>query len=114
MTFSRREFLHTGIAASSVLILPRGLRGQSSIAPSSRLQIAMIGVGARGRAPLAALQDEQIVAFCDVDYDRARGGASQEKKGKELLERFKQARWFHDYRLMFEQMSEQIDAVVIT
>ena len=77
----------------------------------------MIGVGARGRAPLAALQEEQIVAFCDVDHDRARGGSrqeKQEKKGKALFERFGQARWFHDYRLMFEQMSDQIDAVVIT
>src|SRR5687768_12529088 len=114
MPLSRRQFLHTGIAGSSVLILPRGLRGQSATAPNSRLQIAMIGVGARGRAPLAALQEEQIVAFCDVDYDRTRGGANQEKKGKGLFDRFRKAKWFHDYRLMFEQMSDQIDAVVIT
>ena len=30
------------------------------------------------------------------------------------LARFPGAKWFHDYRLMFEQMSDQIDAVVVT
>src|SRR6187200_29525 len=104
MHLSRRDFLRTSSLASSVLILPRGLRAQSPIAPNSRLQIAMIGVGGRGRAPLAALQDEQIVAFCDVDHDRGRAGISRDTKAKGLLERFTQAKWFHDYRLMFEQM----------
>jgi predicted dehydrogenase len=121
MPLSRRDFLRTSSLASSVLILPRGLRAQSQISPNARLQIAMIGVGNRGRAPLSALQDEQIVAFCDVDYERARGEAAQGKKvaagkkaGKGLFENFRQAKWFHDYRLMFEQMSDQIDAVVIS
>jgi predicted dehydrogenase len=114
MPLSRREFLRTSTFASSVLILPRGLKAQRSIAPNARLQIAMIGVGGRGRAPLAALQEEQIVAFCDVDHERARAVPAQQKKAKNLLEPFKQAKWFHDYRLMFEQMSDQIDAVVVT
>lgn len=114
MAVSRREFLRTSTIAGSVLILPRGLKAQRSIAPNNRLQIAMIGVGGRGRAPLAALQDEQIVAFCDVDHERARAVPVQQKKAKNLLEPFKQAKWFHDYRLMFERMSDQIDAVVVT
>lgn len=115
MNLSRRDFLRTGTVASSVLILPRGLRAQSPISPNARLQIAMIGVGGRGRAPLTALQNEQIVAFCDVDHDRARASTAADKKAKtSLFDRFKQAKWFHDYRLMFEQMSDQIDAVVIS
>src|SRR5215213_1773315 len=104
MTFSRREFLRASALASSVLILPGGLRGQGATSPNARLQIAMIGVGGRGRAPLAALQDEQIVAFCDVDHQRGRVGLVQDQKAKGLLDRFKDARWFHDYRLMFEQI----------
>jgi predicted dehydrogenase len=78
------------------------------------LQIAMIGVGGRGKAPLAALQNEQIVAFCDVDHERGREGIVKDRKSKGLLERFTGAKWFHDYRLMFEKMSDQIDGVVIT
>jgi predicted dehydrogenase len=111
---SRRAFLRSSALASSVLILPRGLRGQGSTPPNSRVQIAMIGVGGRGRAPLAALQDEQIVAFCDVDHDRGRNAIARDTKAKGLLDRFTEAKWFHDYRLMFEQMSDKIDAVVIT
>lgn len=114
MSLNRRTFLRTATFAGSVLILPRGLRAQRTAAPNSRLQIAMIGVGGRGRAPLAALQEEQIVAFCDVDHERGRAGVLQDKKTKGLLDRFSQAKWFHDYRVMFEQMSDQIDAVVIT
>jgi predicted dehydrogenase len=115
MTLSRRTFLRTGTVASSLLILPRGLRAQSPTSPNERLQIALIGVGGRGRAPLTALQSEQIVAFCDVDHDRARGLTAQDKKAKSSpLERFKEAKWFHDYRLMFERMSDQIDAVVVS
>src|SRR5687767_4843202 len=114
MPLSRREFLRAGSFASSVLILPRGLRGQNATSPNGRLQIAMIGVGGRGKAPLAALQNEQIVAFCDVDHARGRDGIIQDRKAKGLLERFTSAKWFHDYRLMFEKMSDQIDAVVIT
>jgi predicted dehydrogenase len=114
MPHSRRDFLRTGALASSVLILPRGLRAQSPISPNARLQIAMIGVGGRGKSALTALQDEQIVAFCDVDHARGRIGVAQDRKTKGLLENFTPARWFHDYRLMFEQMSDQIDAVVIT
>ena len=114
MAILRRDFLRRGTFASSVLILPRGLRAQSPIPPNERLQIAMIGVGGRGRAPLQALQDEQIVAFCDVDHERGREGIARDPKAKGRLQRFPQAKWFHDYRLMFERMSDQIDAVVIT
>ena len=117
MPVSRRDFLRHGALAGSVLILPRGLRGQAGTSPNARLQLALIGVGGRGRVPLNALQHEQIVAFCDVDFARARESAATEKKPKdtkEVLARFSQATWFHDYRVMFERMSDQIDAVVIS
>lgn len=117
MTLSRREFLHAGTVAGSALALPRSLRGQRTPTRNSRLQLALVGVGGRGRTALSALQDEQIVAFCDVDFARARDQAVRSAKKANVsspFARFSQARWFHDYRVMFEQMSDQIDAVVIT
>lgn len=110
---SRRSFVRASTLGSSLLILPRGLRAQSPLSPSSRVRLALIGVGGRGRAALAALRDEQIVAFCDVDYTRGREEVARDRKQPGLLDRFKDAKWFHDYRVLFEEMSDQIDAVVI-
>jgi hypothetical protein len=114
MKSTRRSFLRTGSLAGSLLILPRGLRAQSGPTANARLRLALIGVGGRGRSALAALQEEQIVAFCDVDFERGREELAGNRKMKGSLERFPEAKWFHDYRVMFEQMAEQIDAVVIT
>ncbi|MDO8539508.1 MAG: Gfo/Idh/MocA family oxidoreductase [Opitutaceae bacterium] len=114
MSFTRRDFIRTASIGGSVLILPRGLRAQGVISPNARLQLAVIGAGGRGRTALNALQDEQIVAFCDVDHARAREPHPQEKKVKNALNRFPDAKWFHDYRVMFERMADQIDAVVIS
>jgi predicted dehydrogenase len=111
MNVSRRSLLRAGALAGPLLLLPRHLRAQSA---NARLQLAMIGVGGRGRAALGALQDEQIVAFCDVDFARGRDEVAKDRKAPGLLARFGGARWFHDWRVMFEQMADQIDAVVIT
>jgi hypothetical protein len=110
----RRDFLRNISIASSLLILPRGLRGQRPSSPNARLQLALIGAGGRGRVALNALQDEQVVAFCDVDHERAREQHPQQKDGRSALQRFPDAKWFHDYRIMFERMAGQIDAVVIS
>ncbi len=113
MSLPRRDFLQRCSLASTLLILPRGLRAGAATPPNSRLQIALVGVGGRGRTALAALQSEQIVAFCDVDFARGRDAILKDGKSRGLLGRFSGARWFHDYREMFEQMGDAIDAVAI-
>ena len=75
-----------------------------SAAPSQRLNIAMIGPGGRGAENLAAIAHENIVAICDVDDQRA-GNAYQQ---------FPNARKFHDYRKMLDEMDRQIDAVLVS
>ena len=112
---SRRDFLKAGALAAGSLVLSRtSSRAAVSTAANSRLQLALIGVGQRGKAGLTALDHEQIVAFCDVDFARGRDQVAADRKSGPSLARFPQAKWFHDYRLMFEQMSDQIDAVVVT
>ena len=39
--------------------------------PSEKLNVAFIGVGGRGRANVGALADQNMVAFADVDDQRA-------------------------------------------
>lgn len=108
---SRRTFLAS--TAAGVLILPK-LRAANSTAANSRLRLAQIGVGGRGRAALSALQNEQYVAFCDVDDDRARPAAGKGKGDAAIFEKFKEAKWFKDYRVMFEKMAGEIDGVVVS
>jgi predicted dehydrogenase len=73
----RRSFvLHSGAALAAFSIAPQLLRAapQSGGAP---LPVAVIGIGRQGRAILAELQKmdaAQVVAICDVDERRRRGG----------------------------------------
>ena len=116
MHATRRDFLKTAGAASSLLVLPGRLSAAERRPANARLQLAMVGVGGRGKAALSALQSEQIVAFCDVDHARAKDETPRNKKtkGDGLFANFGSARWFHDYRVMFEQMADQIDAVIVS
>jgi len=63
----RREFLKSTVAAGAgLLILPGGsLMGAG--APSNKMNVALIGVGGRGRAHQGAIAGENVVALCDVD-----------------------------------------------
>ena len=108
---TRRQFLATGATFGSILILPHGLRGQGTRSPNERLRIAQVGVGGRGGASLSGLADEQFVALCDVDDKRSRAGIAGGKKAGPDTNRLKDAKWFKDFRVMFEQMADKIDAV---
>src|ERR1041385_42875 len=72
-SMSRRKFLAlTGTAAAFTIVPRRVLRGNDQIAPSRKLNIAGIGMGAQGRVDLAEFQkmpEVQIVAVCDVNRE---------------------------------------------
>jgi len=77
--------------------------GAESKSPNEKLNIAGIGVGGRGAADVKGVDDENIVALCDVDQMRAAG----------TLNRFPNAKKYRDFRKMLDEMDKQIDAVVI-
>lgn len=102
MRFSRRRFLQVGGAFSaSSIFFPSIIKAQNLRA--DKLRVAIIGVGGRGKSHVAALQSEQIVAFCDVDDNRAAATFSKYPN----VPRFK------DYRVMFDKMGKDFDAVSI-
>lgn len=114
---TRRRFLASGGAAGSLLLLPSGLYGQGAAkkpSPNARLRLALVGAGGRGGAALSGLADEQFVALCDVDEKRGRAAidAGAKKKPEEAA-RLKDVTWFRDFRVLFERMADQIDAVCI-
>ena len=67
---SRRQFTSTAaMAALSAAIVPSRVVGQN--APSTKLNLAAIGIGGMGFSNLKACAGENIVALCDVDKDYA-------------------------------------------
>lgn len=106
-TLSRRRFLGSILVAGAApLILPNRLLGQS--APSRTLNLACVGIGNQGRIVSRRIGDHhrvRVVAVCDVDLDHERVA--------EVLNAFPDARRFHDFRKMFDEMDQDIDAVSI-
>lgn len=113
MPISRRDFVWSSAVTGSLLVLPGAFAANPGAPLNSRLQLALIGVSGRAKAALDSLRSEQFVAFCDVDIERARHDVEADVRTKGILGRFPDAKWFHDYREMFDQMADQIDAVLI-
>ncbi len=101
---SRRQFVKgTSGALATFWIVPRHVLGQGQTPPSEKLNIACIGVGGRGGASVNGVQGETIVAMCDVDI-RSAGKA---------FEQYPAAKKYHDFRIMFDEMGDKIDAVTV-
>ena len=100
---SRRRFLKTSaLAAGAVTFgVPTLLRAANL---NSKVNIASIGAMGKGSSDTNCCSSENIVALCDVDIDRC---AKQR-------ERYPQAKFYQDYRKLFEEMGSGIDAVTVS
>lgn len=106
---SRREFLkNTAITAAGFMIVPRHvLGGKGFIAPSDKLVIAAIGAGGKGADDINHFfkSGKANIAFlCDVD-DRQSAGSRK---------KFPKAKYYKDYREMFDKDAKNIDAVSVS
>jgi predicted dehydrogenase len=104
---SRRKFIrNSGLASAGFFIVPRSvLGGKGYIAPSDQLNIAGIGVGGRGAGILRDASEQEgvnIVALCDVDWNRA----------KDSFSRFPEAKKYYDFRELYEKQKD-IDAIMV-
>ena len=101
---TRRDFLKSTGAVAGGYWLGTSIEDVSAWSANEKLNIACIGVGGRGAANVGGVSSQNIVAMCDVDESKA---------GKRFQE-FNQASKFKDYRVMFDKLGKQIDAVVIS
>ena len=100
---SRRAFLETSAgAALAATVVPSQVLGEN--APSNKLNIAAIGAGGRGRVNLQGVKDEIVAAICDVDQLRAGN----------MITNNPQAKVYRDFRVMFDEMEKDIDAVLVS
>ncbi len=85
------------------MVVPSRVLGlDGNISPNQKLNIAGVGVGGQGHSDLNQLQDQNIVALCDVDWRHAAGTFKQ----------FPNAKKYKDYRKMLEEQKD-IDAVIV-
>jgi len=102
---TRRNFLASAGAAAAFTIVPRHVLGGPAVAPpSEKLNIACIGVGGRGGAQVNGCSGENLVALVDVDESRAGGN----------FDKFPAAKKYKDFRKMFDDMTDKIDAVCVS
>ncbi|MHB0954920.1 MAG: Gfo/Idh/MocA family protein [Pirellulaceae bacterium] len=101
---SRRKFLGRAAGVAAFTVVPRHvLGGPGQTPPSEKLNLAGIGVGGQGAGDLQALESENIVALCDVDWRHAAG----------TFGRYPDARKYKDFRDMLDKEENNIDAVVV-
>ena len=102
---SRRKFIgNTAMAAAGFTILPSNVvSGLGHKAPSDKLNIVGVGVGGRGAAVLRAMESENIIGLVDTDW----------RYSQNVFNHFPNAKKFYDYRKMYDEMGNDIDAVVV-
>ncbi len=106
---SRRSFVKQSVIAAGAVMLSNSVLGKVNLAkPNERVNLACVGLGNRAADIIKELYKTglcNIVALCDVDL-----GA---KHTQEILGMFPDAPKFKDFRVMFDKMGNQIDAVSI-
>jgi len=103
LSISRRNMTLATLAGSGLSLIPGKVLGANS-----RINLACIGIGGRGKGLIQSLNRPglaNIVALCDVDI------GSEGTSRIETL--FPDARKFRDFRVMFDKMAGEIDAVVV-
>ena len=106
---SRRAFLKTGTAAAVGLsvapeMLAKKKKKDAAPAPLDRkLKILAVGIGGRGAGVLHGLDSEEIIGLCDVDW----------KYAAPVFERYPNAKRYNDYKVMFAEMLDEADAVMV-
>lgn len=102
---NRRIFLkNTALAGLGMLIL-KNSRSAYSYEANERLNIALIGIGGRGRWFVGTIPKlgTNVVAMCDVN----------DRKASLSFKEIPQAGKFGDFRKMLDEMNKDIDAVVV-
>lgn len=108
---SRRRFLGRSALAAGSMLVPRSLLGgearrRRSIEgppPSERLNIAAVGLGARGLGNVEKCQGANIVALSDVDL----------KLAATAMDRYPEAAKYQDFRKLLDR-ERAVDAVLVS
>ena len=103
--FNRRELLKGAAMGTAAWLILRDARSVASYQANDRLNIALVGVGNRGRYHADAIPrtGQNLVAVCDADQRHA----------AEAVRRHPEAAQYVDFRKMLDEMDNRIDALVV-
>ena len=102
---NRRSFLRRTAAGAAGLVVLRDARSARGAEANSKLNLAHVGCGGRGRELIHSTfsKSETIVAMCDVNQSKA----------TEMFKAFPDVPKFQDFRVMLDEKGKEIDAVVV-
>ncbi len=105
---SRRKFIkNSSLAVGSFFIVPSHIVAKGHIRPSDQLNLAAIGAGGKGTSDIRNAWNNgknKVVALCDIDKQRC----------SRSIGAFPEAKFYSDFRVMLEEMKDDIDAVTIS
>lgn len=104
---NRRTFVKSAAAIGAAFhIVPRHVLGRGYTAPSDMVRYAAIGIGGKGDSDVQGIAKAgaSVAALVDVDW----------RSGRKNFGRFPDAKRYKDYREMFAEMGDQIDAVSVS
>ncbi|MEJ6698204.1 MAG: Gfo/Idh/MocA family oxidoreductase, partial [Flavobacteriaceae bacterium] len=104
MKNNRRNFIKSSAALASLSVLPTSIWASNN---NQMLRTAHIGVGGMGAADLndiASHKSVEVVALCDVDSNALKVASKLHPNAK----------LFKDYRVMFKEINNLIDAVIVS
>ena len=100
---TRRHFLKSTAAAGAGVMIMKDLLAQES--PNEKVAFASVGLGGKGTSDSGdAANFGEMVAVCDTNRHQLRGAES----------RFENAKPYEDYRVMFDEMGDKIDAFTVS
>src|SRR6056297_674785 len=102
---NRRSFIQTGAAVGAGFWAAGGVTPRESLSANEEIRFGCIGVGGKGASDSTdAGRAGKIVAICDIDDNELGKKAQREPDAKQ----------YHDFRKMLEQMGDSIDAVTVS
>ena len=103
---TRRSFMKAALAAGAFPFLPACVAPGRKWSPNELVRVACCGISGMGGNDLNFLARTglcEIVALCDTDLGNP--------KTLDNLRKYPKAARFHDFRVMFDEMADQFDAV---
>jgi hypothetical protein len=105
LQINRRVFFKTTALSGLGMMILENSRSAYSYEANEKLNVALIGVGGRGRWFVNTIPKlgTNVVAMCDVN----------DRKAELSFKEIPRAKKFHDFRKMLNEMNKDIDAVIV-